>query len=189
MTLASRSAVSETDAQLMTRVRADDALAFRHLYDRHVASALRIASAVCHDAGRAEDAVQEGFLRIWRGRSGYRAGSGSFKSWALQIIRNQAIDSTRREGTRPVVATSRAEESDSDQPSVSAEVIARSEARSLRDLLGRLPEAQSTVITLAFFGELSHSEIARRLSLPAGTVKGRMRLGMNKLRRELQADE
>ena len=187
--MAARTTVSESDDRLMARVRTDDTEAFEQLYERHAIAALRVAAAVCRDIGRAEDAVQEAFLRMWRGRLGYRASSGSFKSWALQIVRNQAIDATRREGARPTTAAMGEDKIDLTRLSIPAEVIARSEGASLRTSLRKLPEAQSTVITLAFFGELTHSEIAERLELPPGTVKGRMRLGMDKLRAELQDED
>ena len=178
---------SETDEQLMRRVQADEVDAFEQLYDRHSTRAFRVARTVCRDAGRAEDAVQEGFLGMWRSRMTYRETSGSFKSWAMRIVHNRAVDSARREGTRPPVAETLEDRVDPTHESVPAQVIAHSEGDSLHAALRRLPEAQSEVIALAFFGQMTHSEIAQRLSLPAGTVKGRMRLGLDKLREQMQA--
>ncbi len=179
---------NESDAQLMTRVQADDTGAFAQLYDRHAVQAFGLARAVCRDAGRAEDAVQEAFLGIWNTRERYRASTGSFKSWAMQFVRRRAIDVLRRERTRPPVAEVREHATDPDSPSVPGRVIARSEADALRASLRELPDAQAEVVTLAFFGQLSHSEIAQRLALPAGTVKGRMRLGLEKLREGMNAE-
>ena len=177
-----------TDQALMLRVREDDADAFGELYDRYAGLAFRVARSVCHDVGRAEEAVQEGFLSIWRGRTRYRPESGSVKGWALSIVRNRAIDSVRRdtaerqpelvEATTPAVDTKSASPPDA--------VIAKNEGDALRAFMSRLPDSQSEVITLAFFGGLTHSEIAEQLSLPPGTVKGRMRLGMHKLRAEME---
>jgi len=177
---------SESDEQLMGRVQAGDIRAFEQLYDRHAMRAFRIARSVCPDSGRAEDAVQEGFLSVWRGRMSYRS-TYSFQSWAMKIIRNRAIDVSRREGSRPPVAEQRDDEADPACASVAEQALARAEAEALRTTLKRLPGPQSEVITLAFFGQMTHSEIAQRLSLPAGTVKGRMRLGLEKLREEMQA--
>ena len=186
MTLAGCTSGSESDEELMGRVQADDIRAFEQLYDRYAMRAFRIARSVCRDSGRAEDAVQEGFMGVWRGRKGYRPMTSSFKTWAMQIIRNRAIDSSRREGSRPPVVEQTGDEAEPASASAAEQVLATSEARALRASLQRLPEAQSEVIALAFFGEMTHSEIAQQLSLPPGTVKGRMRLGLEKLREEMQ---
>lgn len=161
----------QSDAALMLRMREDDSKAFGELYDRYVALAFRVANSVCPDAGRAEDAVREGFLSIWRGRAQYQPGSGSVKGWALALVRRQAMDAERREASERNVP------------------VARSEADALRAVMARLPDIQAEVITLAFFGGLTDSEIAEQLSLPAGTVKGRMRLGMHKLRAAMNEQE
>lgn len=143
-----------SDEALMLRAQADDTEAFAELYDRHAERALRLARAICGDASRAEDAVREGFLVLWRGRAGYRPGAGGFRAWSMRIVMNRAM-------------------------------VAQGEREELIDSLRRLPGAQAEVIVLAFYGELSHSEIAKQLELPAGTVKGRMRLGLEKLRCEM----
>jgi RNA polymerase sigma-70 factor (ECF subfamily) len=177
-----------TDRALMLRVRHDDADAFRELYDRYARLALRVAASVCRDAGHAEEAVQEGFLSIWRRRALYRPESGSVKGWALSVVRNRAIDAVRREGAArrvPVVDLDSSVVA-SDSPSPPDAVVERSEADALHASLARLPDTQSEVVTLAFFGGLSHSEIAEQLSLPPGTVKGRMRLGLHKIRADME---
>jgi len=181
-------AAQESDEGLMRRVQADDAGAFGELYDRHVGLALRIARTVGLSASRAEDAAQEGFLSVWRTRGSYRPELGSFRCWAMTIIRHRAIDSIRHDtaGHRPQPADAKDVLPDTASASLQDEVIARSEGDALRASLTQLPEAQAEVITLAFFGELSHTEIAAQLSLPEGTVKGRMRLGLHKLRGQLE---
>jgi len=184
----------QIDGALMGRVQANDSAAFAELYDRHAARALRVAHSVCHDPSRAEEAVQEGFLSIWRRRANYQPELGSFQAWAMRIVQNRAIDSVRKaEGRRRSAECPRREQPgvlDEEAPDVVSaplddEVIARSESDALRASVQRLPNAQAVVITLAFFGGLSHSEIATQLALPAGTVKGRMRLGLEKLRRQM----
>ena len=169
----------------MRAVQANDPRAFGELYDRYSARAWHVARAVCHDASRAEDAVQEGFLAVWRSHGSYRSELGSVQGWVMTIVRNRAIDVARREsaGHRPQLRRPSSPSLDAaGDGSPSDEVIARSEADALRDRLAQLPVAQAQVIALAYYGQLSHSEIAARLSLPPGTVKGRMRLGMEKLR-------
>jgi RNA polymerase sigma-70 factor, ECF subfamily len=179
-----------TDEDLMARAQADDTEAFAQLYDRHASRAFRVARAVCSDPGRAEDAVQEGFLAIWRNRASFRPHTGTFQAWSMKIVRNRAIDSSRRLASRPPLQKADREEErppDAGASPISPQdaVLARSERKALLDSLRRLPEAQAEVIVLAFYGELSHSEIAAQLNLPAGTVKGRMRLGLEKLRTEM----
>lgn len=179
----------QTDEALMIRAQADDTDAFAELYDRHAVLALRIARAICRDRGRAEDAVQEGFLAIWRGRAGYRPDAGSFRAWSMRIVKNRAIDSSRHVGARPPTRSGDAyddqSQADPDAAAPQDEALARSERDELFASLRGLPDAQAEVIVLAFYGELSHSEIATQLDLPAGTVKGRMRLGLEKLRRQM----
>jgi RNA polymerase sigma-70 factor, ECF subfamily len=174
----------QTDKALMLRIRDDDSEAFSALYDRYARLALRVAHSVCHDASRAEEAVQEGFLSIWRGRARYRPDSGSVKGWMLAVVRHRAIDAVRHDAaTRsPELVELTAPAPDTRSPSPPDAVIAQDEGEALRAFMARLPDIQSEVITLAFFGGLTHSEIAEQLSLPPGTVKGRMRLGMHKLR-------
>lgn len=186
--------MDESDETLMKRVQDDNVEAFEQLYDRHAVRAFRVARSVCDCTARAEDAVQEGFLSVWRSRTHYRPESGSFQGWSMKIIRNRAIDAMRSEATRrrhlgaddsEHLASGRA----TAPRALEDHVVARSEGDALRAALLRLPEAQAEVIALAFYGELSHTEIATQLSLPRGTVKGRMRLGLEKLRRQLDRDE
>lgn len=175
-----------TDEELMLCVQADDAAAFGELFDRHATRAWRLARSICHDAGRGEDAVQEAFLSAWRSRAGYDSEAGSVRSWLMTLVRNRAIDSLRREAAvqRPPLADGDYTGPDPAGASPQEQLIAQSEAAGLRAGLQRLPDAQAEVIALAYYGELSHSEIATRLRLPPGTVKGRMRLGLKKLREQ-----
>lgn len=176
-----------SDERLMRRVQTGDTEAFEQLYDRHAVRAFRVARSVC-DASRAEDAVQEGFLSIWRSRESYRPESGSFQAWSMRIVRNRAIDAARRDAARPPLADSdHHDPEDTPAPTaVEQDVIARDEADGLRGALKRLPDEQAEVIALAYYGELTHTQIAKQLSIPSGTVKGRMRLGLEKLRRQLE---
>jgi len=184
----SPNALRASDQTLMTRTQKGDCEAFAQLYDRHAVRAFRVARAICEDTGRAEDAVQEGFLAIWNSRAQFHAGNGSFQAWAMRIVKNRAIDSYRAAAVRPPTQASGspAEASDAVSKSAQDQVVARSESDALLTSLRKLPDAQAEVIALAFFGELSHSEIAAQLELPAGTVKGRMRLGLEKLRKEME---
>ena len=167
----------------MARVQDDDADAFEQFYDRYCARAHGVARAICHQPGAAEEAVQEGFISIWCNRASYEPGRGELSAWTLGIVRNRAIDVIRRHAKHD----QRREDTEGLERmpaavDVDGEALAADDARRLRCLLAALPAAQREVITLAFYGQLSHSEIAARLGLPTGTVKGRMRLGLQRLR-------
>jgi RNA polymerase sigma-70 factor (ECF subfamily) len=175
-----------TDAVLMREVQAGERLALGELYDRLARRAFRTALSVCHDRECAEDAVQDAFVSIWSSRSTYQPARGSVVGWAMTIVRHRAIYLARRRAL-----TAGREEGSSQlerQPAgddVSGELDARFDRERLAQLLTRLPAAQREVIKLGFFDGLTHEQIAHRLALPPGTVKGRMRLGLRKLRREL----
>ena len=184
-------AANATDEQLMRRVQSDDPDAFAQLFDRHAGRALRVAGFICRDRGHAEDAVQEAFLAMWRCRADFRPQTGSFQAWSMKVVRHRAVDSVRRAtaARRPQQAVgvdAEAESQAPEQTSPEAQAIRRSEGEAVRASLSLLPEDQAEVIALAYFGELTHTEIATQLELPAGTVKGRMRLWLKKLRRDLE---
>ncbi|MDQ3724812.1 MAG: RNA polymerase sigma factor [Actinomycetota bacterium] len=183
----SRNGSAPSDEALMARVQNGDTDAFAELYDRHAVSAFRVARAICRGSGRAEEAVQEGFLAIWTSRAHFRPENGSFRAWSMSIVKNRAIDSYRAAAVRPPLQLpeTQAEKPDAKSKSVQDQVVARSETDAMLLSLRKLPAAQAEVIALAFFGELSHSEIAAQLDLPPGTVKGRMRLGLEKLRKQM----
>ena len=176
------------DAQLMRRVQAGDAEAFGALYDRFVSRAYGLARAIGR-ASDADDIVQEAFLSVWRGRSAFRPERGTVLAWVMGIARNRAIDSLRRQGRHD---RHRADAEMAERLRVPGDVeddiIGSEQAARLRSTLARLPPTQRDVIALAYFGELSTPEIAAELSLPLGTVKGRMRLGLVKLRSPVAED-
>src|SRR5919198_1591608 len=173
------------DEDLMTLVDDKDPDAFEVFYDRHGGAAYSLAHRIVGDPGTAEDVTQEAFLSIWRSSARYDAARGSVRSWTLGIVRNRAIDALRRaSGPTPkldlddeVLLEGRAAGELTD-----SEVIRRDVAARVRGALGQLPQEQSQVIALAYFGGFSHSEIASMLGAPLGTIKGRMRLGLEKLR-------
>lgn len=180
---------NESDEQLMLRVKTDDDEAFAEIYARHSTATFRLACSLCRNATEAEDVVQESFLSIWRGRGGYSLrGGASLRAWLMTTVRNRALDSIRRDATRKRPPRANVEVSEvpsPEQESSPDEIVATSDRNStLKDSLRRLPEAQREVIALAYFGGLTHHAIATHLAIPAGTVKGRMRLGLEKLRRD-----
>ena len=172
-----------TDAALMRGVQHGSRVALGELYGRFAPRAYRTAIATCHDRDCAEDAVQDAFVSMWSSRASYRPERGPVAGWAMSIVRHRAIYLARRRSLGPALDERttwlEAEPAGDDVP---GEVESDAEAAQLERLLLRLPAAQREVIGLAFFHGLTHREIASRLALPPGTVKGRMRLGLTKLR-------
>jgi RNA polymerase sigma-70 factor, ECF subfamily len=176
------------DEELMTLVDRKDPDAFAVFYERHGGAAYSLAHRIVGDRATAEDVTQEAFLSMWRSRARFDPARGSVRSWSLGIVRNRAIDALRRgAGNAPkldldddaVLETQRSPDR------TDSEAIRRDTARHVRGALGALPPEQSRVIELAYFGGFSHSEIAEMLGMPLGTVKGRMRLGLEKVRASL----
>lgn len=176
------------DEDLMTLVDAKDSEAFAVIYDRHGGAAYSLAHRIVGDAQMAEDVTQEAFLSIWRSNARFDSARGSVRAWVLGIVRNRAIDAVRR-SARPAPKLDLDDDAVLEtQPApqrTEAEAIRRETADRLRQALGLLPREQSQVIELAYFGGFSHSEIADMLGAPIGTVKGRMRLGLEKIRATL----
>ncbi len=178
------------DVDLMIRIKEDDVQAFEAFYDRHSAPAFSLAMRILNDRVLAADATQEAFLAFWRHRPNYRPEQSAAKSWLLTIVRHRALDAWRRERNGrfdlhddPSLRQRPAPDCTEDQ------AIAGDERQWIRVLLDDLPSEQRLVIELAYFAGLTHTEIARRLDLPLGTIKGRMRLALNKLRLVLNEAE
>jgi RNA polymerase sigma-70 factor (ECF subfamily) len=173
------------DEDLMPLMARKDAAAFEVYYDRHGGAAYSLAHRIVGDPQAAEDVTQEAFLSIWRSRARYDPTRGSVRAWTLGIVRNRAIDALRREGGRAPkldLDDEAALERKEAPERTEAEALRRETARQVKGALGALPTEQSQVIELAYFGGFTHSEIARMLEMPLGTVKGRMRLGLEKIR-------
>jgi len=171
------------DAVLMARIRTGDALAFAAFYERHAAVTLRVAMRTLHNPVLAAEVTQDGFLAVWRQRAQFVTDRGSPRGWLLAIVQYRAIDVLRRESRRRghETAGDEALQRPADE-SVEQQTIVRDEARVIRGLLDAIPSKQRQVIELAYVDGLSQSEIATRLKLPLGTVKGQTRLGLEKLR-------
>ncbi len=173
------------DEDLMPLVARKDPAAFEVFYDRHGGAAYSLAHRIAGDPASAEDVTQEAFLSIWRSRARYDPARGSVRAWTLGIVRNRAIDALRREGGRAPRLDFDDDAALEARPAperTEAEALRRETARQVRGALGSLPSEQSRVIELAYFGGFTHSEISRMLGEPLGTVKGRMRLGLEKIR-------
>jgi RNA polymerase sigma-70 factor (ECF subfamily) len=176
------------DEELMPLVERKDPVAFELLYDRHGGAAYSLAYRIVGDRGVAEDVTQDAFLSLWRSGAKYDRTRGSVRTWVLGVVRNRAIDVLRRDsGRAPTVALEldRLAHQGASTEQTDTEALRQESAREVRGALSALPNDQLKVIELAYFGGLTHSEIAESLGMPLGTVKGRMRLGMEKIRAKL----
>ena len=178
------------DEQLMESVQDGDAGAFEALYDRHGGAAYSLAFRIVGTHAAAEDATQDAFISIWRSQKNYLPERGSVRNWILRIVRSRTIDSLRRSlvHDRRRASGEGVEETEPATERTDEEALRRDEARNIRTALEKLPEQQVRVIELAYFGGFTHVEIAEMLDTPLGTVKGRMRLGLDKLHTELAED-
>jgi RNA polymerase sigma-70 factor, ECF subfamily len=175
------------DEEVMQLVQGGSPRAFELLYDRHGGAAFSLAYRMVGNRVTAEDITQEAFLSIWRSRLRYEQARGSVRTWVLGIVHNRAIDALRR-GTvheRRRESLEGVEERFEAPERTEVEAARREEARGVRDALDTLPDEQRRTIELAYFGGFSHSQIAEMLGMPIGTVKGRMRLGLDKMRKQL----
>ncbi|HEV2820196.1 MAG TPA: sigma-70 family RNA polymerase sigma factor [Solirubrobacteraceae bacterium] len=184
---AAESAQRVADEELMRLIRGGDPQAFAAVYDRHSGPAFSLAYRMCGTRAAAEDVVQESFLSLWRSGGRYDASRGSVRTWLLGIVHNRSIDALRRATVhdRRRASDEGLEERFQAPDRTDAEVARREEASEIRSALTELPEEQGEVIRLAYYGGYTHTEIADILGTPLGTVKGRMRLGLEKLRGHL----
>lgn len=182
--------VDSGDGDVLSRVAGGSPEAFEALYDRYGRLAYAIALRVLSDEGAAEEVVQDAFLAVWRKTLMYRAERGSVRSWVATVVRNAAIDRLRRDQRRDryeldvEVSASRA--SLSDTWSEVAEELSRHE---IRTAMHTLPVEQRQTLELAYWCGLSQREISEAMDVPVGTVKGRARLGLHKLRDALEGRE
>lgn len=182
------SAARLADEELMVLVQDGDSEALEVLYDRHGGPAYSLAHRIMGERQAAEDATQEAFLSVWRASASYDAVRGSVRSWLLQIVRNRAIDALRRSAVRGGRLDFDDEgllEAQEAPERTDAEASRRERAEHVRGALKDLPRDQAQVLGLAYYAGFTHSEIAELLGTPLGTVKGRMRLGLQKVRANL----
>jgi RNA polymerase sigma-70 factor (ECF subfamily) len=178
------------DEEIMHLVQEGDPRAFELFYDRHCGPAFSLAYRMVGNRTVAEDVSQEAFVSIWRSRLRYQADRGSVRTWVLGIVHHRAIDALRRNTVHDKRRASAEgiEERFEAPEQTDVEAARREEARTVRAAIDELPDEQVRVIELAYFGGFSHSQIADQLDMPIGTVKGRMRLGLDKLRRSLAGE-
>ncbi len=180
-----------SDQELISAISSQAEWALELLYQRYHRYAYSLAYRILRDSSAAEDVVQEAFLSIWHKAASYQKQYGSVHRWLQAIVHHRSIDRVRAAAHRDYQRTPLQAENEQDLPGELPEPWEeawRGEQRALiRAALEQLPTEQSQVIELAYFGGYTHAEIADQLHIPLGTVKGRMRLGLQKMKRILQA--
>lgn len=182
------------DSALVDRVAHGDENALGQLYDRFGQAIYSLCLRIVRDGGTAEELTQEVFVRLWRSAASFEPERGRVSAWLLRIAQNLALNELRRRQSRPVVApeaewdlaSARLADTHAESDPV-ASVDERERSEVVRQALAQLPTAQRQAIELAFFGGLSQTEVATALEEPLGTVKSRIRLGMQRLRELLVA--
>ena len=170
-----------TDRALVAHIAAGDADAFEELYRRHCDHAFMLARKLCAGRELAEEVTQESFISLWRSAHRYRPALGSVRVWLSSIVRNRAIDARRRSSVRPVESPVREEGQGQLHTAIGADTPAPERAVVL-SLIAELPAPQKEAVFLAYFGGMTHDEIADWSQAPLGTVKGRIRMGLQKIR-------
>ena len=171
------------DEDLISFVGEGDTQAFEVLYDRHSRAAYSLAYRMMNGRQAAEDLTQDAFLKVWRAATSYRVDRGGVRTWILSIVHNQGIDqlcshaSHRRTQDKVEASAPKSEPSEA-----FAQSWRNSQRDQVREALNTLPQEQLKILELAYFSGYTHVELAELLDLPLGTVKGRMRLGLKKLR-------
>ena len=174
----------------MRRLSYRDKRAFEAIFDRYGDLVYSTALRVLRDPHLAQDVSQEIFVRLWRKPASYVAERGRFLTWLISVTRNKAVDEIRSRGRRRRYETASPEEQERELPAANTNDPALSaqlaeQAGIIRAALAELPPEQREAIELAYFGGLTQQEISERLAQPLGTVKTRIRLGMQKLRAAL----
>ena len=172
-----------SDSDLAVALAGGDVETLGELYDRYGSLAFAVAVRVVGDSGRAEDVVQEAFLKVWRSAGSFDATRGSLRGWLLACVRNRAIDSLRGRGAHEQAEVEL-------QPELEArgagsdpwrEVSRSLERAAIQEALASLPAEQRQAIELAYYGGYTYTEIAEMSRVPLSTVKGRARLALEKL--------
>ncbi len=171
-----------SDDELIQAIQQNSLDALEELYDRHIDTALAVGLRVLGDRSLAEDVVQEAFLAVWRQSETFRPERGKVRSWLFSIVRHRAIDLTRKRSYTRERLSLEEVGFEPRYPDVWQEVSKALDQDRVKQAMDALPPEQREAIMMAYFGGLTQGEIAERTGVPLGTVKGRTRLGMQKLR-------
>jgi RNA polymerase sigma-70 factor, ECF subfamily len=171
------------DENLISFVGQGDAEAFTTLYERHSHAAFSLAYRVMGERQAAEDLAQDAFLKLWRSATSYRPERGSVRTWLLSIVRNRGIDQIRSQASRRRTQEKIEALAQRSQPSEAfAETWRNAQRDQVREALNTLPPEQLKILELAYFSGYTHVQISELVDVPLGTIKGRMRQGLKKMR-------
>ncbi len=181
------------DAELVALVARQDELALAALYDRYCRLVFSVAIRVVGQRQLAEEITLDAFQKVWQAASSFRQERGRFVTWLMSVTRHRAIDELRRLGVRPEGSSVELDQGldtgVSRDDSVEDIVALRQRREAVRRALIELPEPQRRALELAYFGGLTQQEISEHLETPLGTIKTRMRMGMQKLRQALRESD
>jgi RNA polymerase sigma factor (sigma-70 family) len=180
------------DAAAVARVAGGDAVALRELYDRYGKVVYSFAYRLTGDATLSEECVQDVFVALWRRATDFDPTRAKLTTWLFIVARNRAIDLGRQKARRPELRDDLEPAGSAPDPADLA--AGADEAQRVAEAMAELPEEQLAVLRLAYFDGLSHAEIAELIGIPLGTVKGRVRLALERLRSlsahyDLQTDQ
>ena len=178
----SRRLTHVSDEALLALVSRDDDRALAELYDRYGRAAYGLALRVLRDPALAEDAVQEAFLAVWRNAGTFLGQRGKPSTWIFTLVHRRAVDVVRREERRRASPLDPAGDAEPASAATDEEAALLDRRRLVQQALRQLPEEQREALELAYYGGLTQSELAERLSVPLGTIKSRMFAGLRRLR-------
>ena len=170
------------DEALLALAAHEDEGALAELYDRYGRPAYGLALRIVRDPALAEDAVQEAFLTLWRTAKSFRSDRAKPSTWILTLVHRRAVDVVRREERRRTAPLETSEEPEAHGPATDEEIELTDRRRIVQEALRQLPDDQREALELAYYGGLTQSELAERLSVPLGTIKSRMFTGLRRLR-------
>lgn len=177
-----------SDEALVGLVARGEEQALAALYDRHGGLAYGLARKILRDPELAEDAVQEGFLSVWRGAASFRPDRSRAASWILMLVHRRAVDLVRHEQRRAAESLDAVDAPELGGGDAAVTALDSLQHEWAKRTLAKLPDQQREVLELAFYGGYTQSELAERLGAPLGTIKSRMFNGMARLR-ELMEEE
>ena len=180
--------MNQSDELLLQAIGQGEISAFEALYDRHAPMIYSLLIRIVHDGNIAEELMQDTFCQVWQKAQQYN-GTGAVQGWLRRIARNKALDQLRRQKVHSPVPTENLENFESSlflgQPSVESEFEQVWTQQQVRQALNQIPNEQRLCLELAYFEGLTHQEIAEQMATPLGTIKTRIRIGMEKVERWL----
>jgi RNA polymerase sigma-70 factor (ECF subfamily) len=180
----------EDDEDLIARITRRDETALAALYSRYADAVYGLSLRIVRQVEVAEEVVQETFMRVWRGAASFQGNAGGLRSWLFRIARNLSLDQLRRQAARPRTVTITPDPVDDHAPldtladekcDVAVQATDRCQHEQIRRALMTLPPEQRRALELAYFSGMTHREIAEATGEPLGTIKTRLRLGLQKL--------